>query len=239
VASAGLSRWSARGTPRCSLSFVHVIGSLGRMRNQPVVHLGYRAYANVISVHHPHSGNSRTQQYDKSGLFSDKSGPSCCLPRHGHPRVVRVPYLRMPRWPSRYGDGPRTPRSGSKQDDDNRCNSKGRVSHENIDTGRRRINSALPARRRTALGGSRADRAGVTGRCIPRECAGRDLPVVPSASAPQRIDNQLGTVSCVSATACTAVGYYVANSGNGPQNTFIESWNGTRWAIVPSPNPYT
>jgi hypothetical protein len=45
------------------------------MRNQPVVHLGYRAYANVISVHHPHSGNSRTQQYDKSGLFSDKSGP--------------------------------------------------------------------------------------------------------------------------------------------------------------------
>ena len=45
------------------------------MRNQPVVHLGYRAYANVISVHHPRSGNSRTQQYDKSGLFSDKSGP--------------------------------------------------------------------------------------------------------------------------------------------------------------------
>jgi hypothetical protein len=77
------------------------------------------------------------------------------------------------------------------------------------------------------------------GAASPASAQAGTWPVVPSASAPQRIDNQLGTVSCVSATACTAAGYYVANSGNGPQNTFIESWNGTRWAIVPSPNPYT
>jgi hypothetical protein len=62
--------------------------------------------------------------------------------------------------------------------------------------------------------------------------------VVPSPSR-RDSENILASVSCVSATACMAAGYYVANSGNGPQNTFIESWNGTRWAIVPSPNPYT
>ena len=41
---------------------------------------------------------------------------------------------------------------------------------------------------------------------------------------------QLQGVSCVSATACTAVG--ARKSG-----TLIESWNGTSWSIVPSPNP--
>src|SRR5690242_8865781 len=56
--------------------------------------------------------------------------------------------------------------------------------------------------------------------------------VVPSPS--RGTDSLLGGVSCVSATACAAVGDY-ANSG-GPGRTLIESWNGTKWSVVPSPN---
>ena len=45
-------------------------------------------------------------------------------------------------------------------------------------------------------------------------------------------ENFLSGVSCVSATACTAVGQY----GTGSSAPLIESWNGTRWTIVPAPN---
>src|SRR5215469_5786542 len=45
----------------------------------------------------------------------------------------------------------------------------------------------------------------------------------------------LSGVSCTSATSCTAVGWYSVNGG-GPF-TLIESWNGSTWSIVPSPNP--
>jgi hypothetical protein len=45
-------------------------------------------------------------------------------------------------------------------------------------------------------------------------------------------------VSCISADACTAVGYYVIARG-GLFKTLIESWNGTHWSVVPSPNPGT
>jgi hypothetical protein len=46
---------------------------------------------------------------------------------------------------------------------------------------------------------------------------------------------QLNAVSCVSATVCTAVGFYV--TARGSYKTLVESWNGTRWSVVPSPNP--
>jgi hypothetical protein len=47
--------------------------------------------------------------------------------------------------------------------------------------------------------------------------------------------SDLNGVSCVSADACTAVG---AVSPNGTAlSTVIESWNGTRWSVVPSLNP--
>src|SRR6185312_15179999 len=43
-------------------------------------------------------------------------------------------------------------------------------------------------------------------------------------------------VSCISAADCTAVGsYYPLNSGQ--FQTFVESWNGTKWSVVPSPSP--
>jgi hypothetical protein len=41
--------------------------------------------------------------------------------------------------------------------------------------------------------------------------------------------------SCSSATACTAVGYYV--NGIGTQVTLAEAWNGTAWRIQRTPNP--
>lgn len=42
-------------------------------------------------------------------------------------------------------------------------------------------------------------------------------------------------VSCVSATACVAVGSYL-NSGSAFR-TLAESWNGTCWSLVASPQP--
>ena len=46
--------------------------------------------------------------------------------------------------------------------------------------------------------------------------------------------NQLNGVSCVSSNSCTAVGSYV--SANGVAQTLVETWNGTAWSIVSSPN---
>jgi hypothetical protein len=46
---------------------------------------------------------------------------------------------------------------------------------------------------------------------------------------------ELTGVSCSSATACTAVGYYT--SSDGAFVTLAERWNGTTWAIQPTPNP--
>ncbi len=58
--------------------------------------------------------------------------------------------------------------------------------------------------------------------------------VVPSPS-PGPVTNALYGVSCISATACTAVGNYTPGSGG--TRTLIESWNGTSWSVVPSPSP--
>src|SRR5205807_5542032 len=58
--------------------------------------------------------------------------------------------------------------------------------------------------------------------------------VVPSPS-PGPVTNALFGVSCISATACAAVGTY--EPGSGGTRTLIESWNGTSWSVVPSPSP--
>ena len=55
----------------------------------------------------------------------------------------------------------------------------------------------------------------------------------PNTSATQ--SNYLKAVTCVSGAAdCWAVGYFI--NGNIDQ-TLIERWDGTSWAIVSSPNP--
>jgi hypothetical protein len=47
-------------------------------------------------------------------------------------------------------------------------------------------------------------------------------------------DNQLNGVTCLSPTDCVAVGY-TGNTG-GPEQTLIESWDGTTWSITSSPS---
>ena len=47
----------------------------------------------------------------------------------------------------------------------------------------------------------------------------------------------LSGISCLSATACTAVGTYLHRlRQNQHASTLIESWDGTSWSVVPSPN---
>jgi hypothetical protein len=43
-------------------------------------------------------------------------------------------------------------------------------------------------------------------------------------------------VTCASASFCVAVGYYVVPSGAAPDQTLIESWNGSTWSMVSSPD---
>jgi len=45
----------------------------------------------------------------------------------------------------------------------------------------------------------------------------------------------LNGVSCPSGSACTGVGQFVVKSG--AQRTLAERWNGSTWAIQPTPNP--
>ena len=55
-----------------------------------------------------------------------------------------------------------------------------------------------------------------------------------SPSGPGSVSNALNGVSCLAATSCKAVGWYVTpTSGN---LTLIASWNGTAWSVAPSPN---
>ena len=57
----------------------------------------------------------------------------------------------------------------------------------------------------------------------------------PNASI-TRVNSPPG-VTCVSASECWAVGYYV--NGSVTYQTLIERWDGTSWAIVSSPNTST
>lgn len=54
---------------------------------------------------------------------------------------------------------------------------------------------------------------------------------------PATEENFLLGVSCVTATACTAVGFYGDERNGKDYHALIESWNGTAWSVVPSPNP--
>jgi hypothetical protein len=61
----------------------------------------------------------------------------------------------------------------------------------------------------------------------------------PNPSATQ--GSQLGSVSCTSATSCTAGGSYQSSdvSNFGSSQTLVEVWDGTAWTIASSPNPST
>ena len=55
--------------------------------------------------------------------------------------------------------------------------------------------------------------------------------------SPGNTGADLGGVSCVAADACTAVGAFSTNGNS--LSTLVESWDGSRWSVVPSPSPGT
>jgi hypothetical protein len=90
--------------------------------------------------------------------------------------------------------------------------------------------SCVSAAACTAVG-PQTSGVGCVRRTLIESWNGTSWSVVPSPSPGSGDD--LGGVSCVSAAACTAVGYYSIGSGH---KTLIESWDGTSWSVVPSPN---
>ncbi len=60
-----------------------------------------------------------------------------------------------------------------------------------------------------------------------------EIEPTPNATGPE--NSSLSGVSCTSASACVAVGS--STDGAGRSRTLVEAWNGTTWAVEPSPNP--
>jgi len=86
------------------------------------------------------------------------------------------------------------------------------------------------ARRACTAVGSFVDRAGVTLPLAQRWNGTAWLPQ-PLPSPAGAVYTVLNGVSCPSATACTAVGYYFTAAGD--VRTLAEAWDGTRWLIQP------
>jgi hypothetical protein len=64
---------------------------------------------------------------------------------------------------------------------------------------------------------------------------GKAWAIQPTPSAHGSALSELLGVSCVSASVCVAVGDYI--NGSGIDLTLVERWNGSTWAIQPTPNP--
>src|SRR6185437_3916022 len=67
---------------------------------------------------------------------------------------------------------------------------------------------------------------------------GTSWSIQPTPDQPGGDGSSLLGVSCTSAGACTAVGYYY-NPGSNTTSTLAEAWNGTSWAIQPTPRHAT
>jgi hypothetical protein len=91
------------------------------------------------------------------------------------------------------------------------------------------------ARARAMLAGIGVAAVAVADVCVPASAQALVWSVVPSPS-PSPTYNELDGVSCLSASACTAVGNH-SSTGSGGPSTLIESWDGTGWSVVPSPSP--
>jgi hypothetical protein len=96
--------------------------------------------------------------------------------------------------------------------------------------------SCVSARSCMAVGFSGGDGNGVFHKTLAESWNGTRWSVLPSPS-PGEGGNFLNGVSCVSPDFCTAAGEAFHS---GTQTTsLIESWNGSRWSVVPSPTPGT
>jgi hypothetical protein len=96
--------------------------------------------------------------------------------------------------------------------------------------------SCISATACTAVGSYRRITPAARGTLV-ESWNGSSWSVVPSADAGTSVHNSLSGVSCTSATACTAVGSYF-DTGLAPpaEQTLAESWNGSSWSVVPSPD---
>ena len=85
--------------------------------------------------------------------------------------------------------------------------------------------------------GSRQDRTGA-GVTLAESWNGTAWSVLKTPNPPGATESSLAGVSCTSATACTAVGYY-RMPGSFRPSSLAEAWNGTSWSIQPTPHQST
>jgi hypothetical protein len=76
---------------------------------------------------------------------------------------------------------------------------------------------------------------GTTGETLAESWNGTTWSVA-STPDPGTATNALDGVSCTSATDCQAVGVYANQPNNSDFKTLVESWNGTAWSFVSSPD---
>lgn len=85
--------------------------------------------------------------------------------------------------------------------------------------------------------GTANDPVGGTSTTLAESWNGTIWSIVPTPNVAGSSDNNLGGVSCASATACIAVGSSTPSGGGGNTVTLAEAWNGTTWTILSTPNP--
>ena len=76
--------------------------------------------------------------------------------------------------------------------------------------------------------------ASSTGRTLVERWNGTKWAIVSSPNATGALGSYLNAVSCTAASSCAAVGYSYSSNAT---HTLAERWNGTKWAVVASPNP--
>lgn len=85
----------------------------------------------------------------------------------------------------------------------------------------------------TAVGSSGTNVEGPQ-KTLAQRWNGREMTLQTTRDPAGSLISELRNVSCVTRTACTAVGYYRERGAN--YLTLAESWNGTEWAIQETPN---
>jgi hypothetical protein len=85
--------------------------------------------------------------------------------------------------------------------------------------------------------GHSGNSVGTTGVTIAEHWDGRRWRLVHTPGQARSKVGFLSGVSCASSIACTAVGYSAARSGIA--TTLAERWDGSRWALQPTPTPLT
>ena len=73
------------------------------------------------------------------------------------------------------------------------------------------------------------------GGTLAEQWNGSSWAIQPTPNPTGSVLSSLSSVSCTAVTTCTAVGS--SFNGSGPYTILAEQWNGTAWAVQPTPNP--